>query len=63
MGEADEVILRRLVENHARYTNSRRAYEILERWPVYRSRFVKIFPKEYRRALGELAQSQRRAAA
>ena len=63
MGESDEAILRRLVENHAKHTNSRRAYEIIDKWTVYRSRFVKIFPKEYRRALGELAAAGRRAAA
>jgi len=40
----------------------RRAQEILEKWAVYRPRFVKIFPKEYRRALGELA-AQKKAAA
>ncbi len=63
MGEADEVILRRLIENHARYTNSRRAREILDNWNVYRARFVKVFPKEYRRALGELAAARSKAAA
>ena len=62
-GQADETILRRLVESHAQYTNSRRAYEVLEKWPVYRSRFIKVFPKEYRRALAELAAAQRKAAA
>ena len=63
LGQADEAILKRLVERHAKYTNSRRAYEILEKWVVYRPRFVKIFPKEYRRALGELAAAQKRVAA
>ncbi len=62
-GEADEAILRRMIENHARHTNSRRAYEILEKWAKYRSRFVKVFPKEYRRALGELAAAQSKVAA
>jgi glutamate synthase domain-containing protein 2/glutamate synthase domain-containing protein 3 len=63
LGEADEVLLRRMIERHARHTNSRRAYEILEKWAVFRPRFVKIFPKEYRRALGELAAAQRKVAA
>jgi len=62
-GRADEVILKEMVERHARLTNSRRAREILEKWTDYRPRFVKIFPKEYRRALGELAAAQRKAAA
>jgi glutamate synthase (NADPH/NADH) large chain len=61
-GQSDESIVRRLVENHARYTGSRRAAEILEKWSQYRAKFVKVFPKEYRRALGELAASKKAAA-
>jgi glutamate synthase domain-containing protein 3 len=60
---ADEVILKDMIERHAKLTSSRRAREILEKWADTRSRFVKIFPKEYRRALGELAAAQRKAAA
>jgi glutamate synthase domain-containing protein 3 len=58
----DDAILRRLIENHARYTNSRRAREILDDWGQYRARFVKVFPKEYRRALAELAAKNKVAA-
>jgi glutamate synthase (NADPH/NADH) large chain len=60
---ADEVALRRLVEQHARYTGSLRAREILDGWAQYRLRFVKVFPKEYRRALAELAERHKRIAA
>ena len=63
LGLADEVILKRLIENHARYTGSRRAHDILEQWSVYRLRFVKVFPKEYRRALTELAAAAPKVAA
>ncbi|HEY5764094.1 MAG TPA: hypothetical protein VIS73_12875, partial [Rhodocyclaceae bacterium] len=63
LGEADEVILRRMVENQARYTASRRAQALLDNWPEVRTKFVKVFPKEYRRALGELAEAHRKAAA
>jgi glutamate synthase (NADPH/NADH) large chain len=63
LGEADDVVLRRLIENHAKYTNSRRAHDVLERWSVTRLRFVKVFPKEYKRALAELAASGKKAAA
>jgi glutamate synthase (NADPH/NADH) large chain len=62
-GQADEAILRRLVENHLKHTGSKRAQQILEQWPAQRARFVKVFPKEYRRALGELAAAQKKAAA
>jgi glutamate synthase (NADPH/NADH) large chain len=54
----DEASVKRLVENHRKYTGSRRAAEILEKWAQYRAKFVKIFPKEYRRALVELAQKK-----
>jgi len=62
-GETDESRLKRLVENHARYTGSRRAGELLAGWAQARAKFVKVFPKEYRRALGELAGSQSKVAA
>jgi glutamate synthase (NADPH) large chain len=58
----DEAEVKRLIENHARYTGSRRAAEVLEKWAEYRGRFVKVFPKEYRRALAELG-AQKKAAA
>jgi glutamate synthase domain-containing protein 3 len=62
-GEADEVILKRLIERHARYTNSARAREILDNWASWRGKFVKVFPHEYKRALSELAEKQRKLAA
>jgi len=63
LGDADEILLRRLIENHARATGSRRAQQILEAWTTERARFVKVFPKEYRRALGELAAAHKKVAA
>src|SRR3954465_1015394 len=54
----DETRLKRLIESHQKYTNSKRAAEILAAWSQYRSRFVKVFPKEYRRALAELAHKK-----
>ncbi len=62
-GEADEAVLKRLVENHARLTGSARAQAVLDKWAEYRPRFVKVFPKEYRRALGELAANANKVAA
>jgi len=51
---ADEVILKNLVERHFKHTGSERAKAILANWDQSRTRFVKVFPTEYRRALGEL---------
>jgi glutamate synthase (NADPH/NADH) large chain len=50
--------LHRLISNHARYTHSRRAAEILGNWQRYRPLFKKIMPVEYRRALAELAKEK-----
>jgi len=49
--------LHRLIDNHARYTGSTRAREILDNWDQYKTKFRKVMPVEYRRALKEL-QSQ-----
>ncbi len=62
-GEADETIARRLIDNHARLTGSARAREILADWTTARGKFVKVFPNEYRRALGELAAKSKKIAA
>ena len=53
----------RLIERHAKHTGSKRAQQILDQWASWRGRFVKVFPKEYRRALGELAAAHKKAAA
>ena len=61
----DEVVLKGLIARHARFTGSERAHHILENWSDWRSRFVKIMPNEFRRALGEIAaqrQQQREVA-
>jgi glutamate synthase (NADPH/NADH) large chain len=63
MGKSDEAIAKRLIERHARFTGSAQAKRILERWSEMRSKFVKVFPNEYRRALGELAAKHKRLAA
>jgi glutamate synthase domain-containing protein 3 len=55
LGEADETLLKRLVASHARFSGSAQAKKVLDGWAQYRGKFVKIFPHEYRRALGELA--------
>ncbi|GHT92190.1 glutamate synthase [Betaproteobacteria bacterium] len=51
----DEVILKGLIGRHLRFTHSERAREILDNWSVWRERFVKVMPNEYRRVLGEIA--------
>ena len=52
--ETDEAILKRLVENHFRYTGSFGARDLVSNWESARSKFVKIMPVDYKRALGEM---------
>ena len=53
-GECDEIILKELLERHFRFTGSEKARAILDDWERSRGLFVKVFPHEYRRALGEM---------
>jgi glutamate synthase (NADPH/NADH) large chain len=55
MSGRDAERLHQLIVNHARYTGSTRAREILENWESYLPKFRKVMPVEYRRALAELA--------
>jgi glutamate synthase (NADPH/NADH) large chain len=53
-GQADEELLKALIEQHHSWTGSLRAREILDDWAGARGKFVKVFPNEYKRALGEI---------
>ena len=52
--QTDEAILKKMLEDHHRWTGSARARAILDSWSESRGKFVKVFPHEYRRALGEI---------
>ena len=52
--ETDEAILKRLIERHFKYTGSTRARNLLDDWSNGRNKFIKVFPNEYKRALGEM---------
>ena len=53
--QPDEVLLKQLIEDHHRWTGSLRARELLDHWAEARTRFVKVFPHEYKRVLAERA--------
>ncbi len=59
--QSDEAQLKKLLEEHHRWTGSQRARELLDNWALARQKFVKVFPNEYKRALGEI--NARKAAA
>ncbi|WP_436639143.1 glutamate synthase large subunit [Microbaculum sp. FT89] len=61
MSRHDAERLHKLIANHARFTGSTRAAEILENWASYVPKFRKVMPVEYRRALAELAKQQEEA--
>ncbi len=53
VSERDERVLRRLVENHAAYTDSEKAEELLANWETALSQFVTVMPEAYERAVTE----------
>ena len=59
----DAARLRILIERHHRYTGSKRAEELLADWEMTLANFVKVTPKDYRRALLELAAERAAATA
>jgi glutamate synthase domain-containing protein 2/glutamate synthase domain-containing protein 3 len=53
LGEDDLEVIQRLVRRHFAYTRSARADEVLRKWNTLAPRFVKVFPRDYKRALTE----------
>ena len=53
-GQSDEAQLKKLLEEHNRWTGSKRARELLDNWELARLKFVKVFPNEYKRALATI---------
>jgi glutamate synthase (NADPH/NADH) large chain/glutamate synthase (ferredoxin) len=54
-GQSDEAQLKKLLEDHHRWTGSKRARALLDSWSEARAKFVKVFPNEYKRALSDMA--------
>ncbi|WP_224332378.1 glutamate synthase large subunit [Haloprofundus halobius] len=53
LGESDEAMLRRLVENHADYADSERAEALLAEWPSEVKNFAKVMPDAYAKVITE----------
>ena len=53
----DALRLRILVERHARLTGSAKARALLADWDTALGQFVKVMPKDYRRALTDMEAS------
>ncbi len=53
LAEDDLDTIQRLVRRHFQYTRSAKADDVLRKWDAYAPKFVKVFPRDYKRALGE----------
>ena len=51
--DEDFETVRRFVRRHRDYTRSRKADEVLRKWDAVASKLVKVFPKDYKRALSD----------
>ncbi|MFM1912124.1 MAG: glutamate synthase, large subunit [Pseudomonadota bacterium] len=63
LNQADETTLLALIDKHIAYTGSERAQAIRADWANMRTKFVKVMPNEYKRALTELAAAAKKEAA
>jgi glutamate synthase domain-containing protein 3 len=58
LNDAEEIAtLRGLIEEHVRRTGSKKGQRLLSNWVASTSQFVKVFPNEWRRVLGERAEA------
>jgi len=58
--DADVAELKELVSKHHRYTNSVTAERLLDEWESALKQFVKVMPVDYKRALKELEDEQKK---
>ena len=63
LGHTDEAQLKQMLESHHKWTGSKRARELLDDWENALKKFIKVFPNEYKRALGEMQQADKAAPA
>jgi glutamate synthase (NADPH/NADH) large chain len=57
----DMPALQDLIRRHREYTGSPRAQRILDHWDALLPKFIKVFPREYKRVLGKLERVSRKA--
>jgi glutamate synthase (ferredoxin) len=58
LDDEDVEFLQRMIRNHFKYTRSEKADEVLRKWETLGTRFVKVFPRDYKRALTERVQAE-----
>jgi glutamate synthase (ferredoxin) len=50
-------IVRQMIQQHADYTNSQKARQVLANWEETIAKFVKVMPRDYKRVLQALRQA------
>jgi glutamate synthase (ferredoxin) len=58
LDEGDLQEVEELLKRHAVYTHSERAWQILALWEETAAKFVKVFPKDYKRMLDAIRQAE-----
>jgi glutamate synthase (ferredoxin) len=51
----DEMIVKEMIEKHLKYTGSDLAAEILNNWQEYKSKFIRVMPRDYQRMISAIA--------
>jgi glutamate synthase (ferredoxin) len=51
LDDDDIETIQRMVRGHFKYTRSQKADDVMRKWETYAPKFVKVFPKDYKRAL------------
>lgn len=60
--EQDSELLFMLIADHLKWTQSKRACDILDAWPDMLGAFVKVVPIDYRKALEKMQAAEERDA-
>jgi glutamate synthase domain-containing protein 2/glutamate synthase domain-containing protein 3 len=60
--EQDKELLHRLIQDHLKWTQSKRAQDILDAWSDMIGKFVKVVPIDYRKALEKMQAAEHRDA-
>jgi glutamate synthase (NADPH/NADH) large chain/glutamate synthase (ferredoxin) len=61
LSESDAIEVHELVTEHMQRTASPVAERVLREWDALRSKFVKVFPADYKRVLADLEAEAARA--
>ncbi len=58
LDDDDLELIQRMLRNHFKYTRSEKADDVLRKWDTYAPKFVKVFPRDYKRALTDRIQAE-----